>query len=619
MAAVPPPPARRRPRPGSLERPVNAKLYRGTWLLVGLPLLIAAFSVARPAPLPPPEQLSALDGRALKSLAKDLILFHSNRYPGTLGAINAAGWFRDQLRPYGLQIRTERFSAVVPRAGRLRLQNLLAVAPGRSPQTIVVMAHRDNDGTGPGANDNASGTALLVELARAYSVLTPAHTIVFLSSDGGAFGGLGAQEFLRHAPERRNVVAVINLDAIGGSGRPRLQIGGDTPRTTSGTLLETTAARIAKQTGRGPSRPSVVRQLVDLGFPFSPWEQAPFISRGIPAVTLTTVGDRPPAAADDTYGGLDANRFGQVARAAQDLLGTLDQGAEFVQGTSSYVYVGSRLIRGWAIELALMAMLLPFFAAAVDLFARCRRRRIPLGPALRSYRSRFAFWAWVALMFELFVLVGIWPGGSARPPDLAGSAARDWSAFGVLMLGILALAGWLVARDRLLPRRAVTGEEELAGYTVALLCLSALALLVVATNPFALLFLLPSLHLWLWLPNMRASPAWTRAGLIVLGFAGPALVLGSFAFRYGLGWDAPWYLLELRALGYVPFVVVVLVVPWLAGAGQLAALAAGRYAPYPDVAERPPLGPARRVVRRLVLGSRARRRETQRARRALGG
>src|SRR5205823_14423431 len=156
-------------------------------------------------------------------------------------------------------------------------------------------------------------------------------------------------------------------------------------------------------------------------------------------------------------------------------------------------------------------------------------------------------------------------------------------------------------------------------YTVALLCLAALALLVVATNPFALLFLLPSLHLWLWLPNLRASPAWAPAGLITAGFAGSALVLGSFAFRSGLGWDAPWFILELRNLGYVPFMAVVLVVPWLAGAGQVAALAAGRYAPYPSVGERPPLGPARRVIRRLVLGSRARRRATQQAKRALGG
>ena len=619
MAAVPPSPVPRRPRPGSLERPINAKLYRGTWLLVGLPLLVAAFSVARPTPLPAPEQPSALDGRALMTLTRDLVQSSSNRYPGSLGARNAAQWFRDQLRPYGLQIRSERFSAVVPRIGRLRLENLLAVAPGRTPQTIVVMAHRDNDGTGPAANDNASGTAALVELARAYSVLKPAHTLVFLSTDGGAFGGLGGAEFLAHAPERRNVTAVINLDAIGSPGRPRLQIGADTPRTTSGTLLETTAARIAKQTGRGPSRPSVVRQLIDLGFPFSAWEQAPFVSRGIPAVTLTTSGDRPPSPSTDTLDRLDAGRLGQVGRAAQDLLGTLDQGAEFVQGTSSYVYVGSRLIRGWAVELVLMAMLLPFLAAAVDLFARCRRRRIPLAPALRSYRSRLALWAWVALMFEFFALVGLWPSGASRPPALTGSAARHWSAFGILMLGVLTLAGWLVARERLLPRRRVTAEEELAGSTAALLCLSALALLVVATNPFALVFLLPSLHLWVWLPNMRTSRTWTRLALVAAGFLGPALVVGSFAFRYGLGWDAPWYLLELRALGYVPFVVIVLLVPWLAGAAQLGAIAAGRYAPYPEVGERSRLGPGRRVIRRLVLGAHARRRATESSRRASGG
>ena len=51
-------PERRRPRHGSLERPINGRLYRGTWLLVGLPLLVLAFSVARPAALQPPSHLS---------------------------------------------------------------------------------------------------------------------------------------------------------------------------------------------------------------------------------------------------------------------------------------------------------------------------------------------------------------------------------------------------------------------------------------------------------------------------------------------------------------------------------------------------------------------------------
>jgi hypothetical protein len=173
---------------------------------------------------------------------------------------------------------------------------------------------------------------------------------------------------------------------------------------------------------------------------------------------------------------------------------------------------------------------------------------------------------------------------------------------------LLALGGWLVTRERLLPRGKVGAEEELAGHTAALLALAALSLLVVATNPFALLFLLPSLHAWLWLPQMRRLGVAARVGVLALGFAGPVLLIGEFAGRYGLGWDAPWYLAELRIVGYVPFVVLPLLVVWLAGAGQLAALSVRRYAPYPDVAELPPRGPVRRVMRRTYLAVLNRRR-----------
>src|SRR6478736_5512785 len=335
MATVPPRTERRRARPGSLQRPVNGRLYRGTWLLVGLPLLVAAFSVARPAPLP-----------------------------------------------------------------------------------------------------------------RAF---LPAF-------DGGSAGGLGAAWFASHAPLRRDIAGVINLDAVGGSGRVRVEFNGDTPRNPSGTFLQTIAARISAQTGRPPARPSAVRQLVDLGFPFSLYEQAPFLTHGVAAVTLTSADDNPPDPLTDTEAGLRADRLGQVGRAAQDALGTLDEGLEFTQGTSSYLYLGSRLIRGWAIELVLLACLLPFLATAVDLFARCRRRHIPLGPALRAYRSRLGFWAWVVGLFELFRLLGAWPDGSGRPISPHSPVAHDWPAKSLLALGVFALAGWLVSRERLIPRRSITME-----------------------------------------------------------------------------------------------------------------------------------------------------------------
>jgi hypothetical protein len=201
MAVVPPEAERRRPRRASMERPVSGRLYRGTWLLVSLPMLVAAFSVTRPAPLPAPALPPAFDRQTAVQLAHQLTGLYPDRFPGSPGARKAAVWFSQQLAPYGYRTTSDRFSAVVPGYGRLRLENVLAVQPGLSSDAILVVAHRDDTGTGPGADDNASGTAALVELARAYATprgagtharASPAHTILFLSTDGGAFGALGA-------------------------------------------------------------------------------------------------------------------------------------------------------------------------------------------------------------------------------------------------------------------------------------------------------------------------------------------------------------------------------------------------------------------------------------------
>ena len=106
---------------------------------------------------------------------------------------------------------------------------------------------------------------------------------------------------------------------------------------------------------------------------------------------------------------------------------------------------------------------------------------------------------------------------------------------------------------------------------------------------------------------------------LLAGLSGPALLLWSFAGRYGLGWDAPWYVARLFVLGYAPAPGFVIALAWAAAAGQLAALAAGRYAPYPAAAERPPRGPLRRLIRTLVLAQRRRQRASEAEVRALHG
>jgi hypothetical protein len=76
------------------------------------------------------------------------------------------------------------------------------------------------------------------------------------------------------------------------------------------------------------------------------------------------------------------------------------------------------------------------------------------------------------------------------------------------------------------------------------------------------------------------------AALLVAGFSGPLLLLGSLAHRFDLGLDAPWYVVQLAAVGYVPLPAVGLALAWAAAAAQVAVLATRRYAPYPSRADR---------------------------------
>src|SRR4051812_26996824 len=118
------PQPRRRPRRGSLERPVSGRVYRGTWLLVGLPLLLAAFSVTKAPELAPPALPPAFDEQSARSLTAQLSDLYPDRSPGSAGALGARQWLVRQLRPFGLPISVDRFDATIPGVGRRRLENV---------------------------------------------------------------------------------------------------------------------------------------------------------------------------------------------------------------------------------------------------------------------------------------------------------------------------------------------------------------------------------------------------------------------------------------------------------------------------------------------------------------
>jgi Zn-dependent M28 family amino/carboxypeptidase len=104
--------------------------------------------------------------------------------------------------------------------------NVVAVLPGADPavrgEYVVVGAHLDHIGDwprlNPGADDNASGSAVLLEVARAAASMKtrPRRSIAFVWFAAEELGLLGAEHFSSHAPAGfTKCVAVLNLDMLG--------------------------------------------------------------------------------------------------------------------------------------------------------------------------------------------------------------------------------------------------------------------------------------------------------------------------------------------------------------------------------------------------------------------
>ncbi|MDX2043934.1 MAG: M20/M25/M40 family metallo-hydrolase [Acidobacteriota bacterium] len=103
--------------------------------------------------------------------------------------------------------------------------NVIAKLTGtENPELIyVVSSHFDSVQAGPGADDDTSGTAALLEAARMLAKHPQPATIIFASFTGEEAGLLGSREFVRVAQEKKlNIVGALNNDMIGWANDNRL-------------------------------------------------------------------------------------------------------------------------------------------------------------------------------------------------------------------------------------------------------------------------------------------------------------------------------------------------------------------------------------------------------------
>jgi len=99
--------------------------------------------------------------------------------------------------------------------------NLIAEIPGTSANQVVILgAHYDTVATTPGADDNASAVAVLLEASRLLKDVTPKRTLRFVAfaceeAPYMSLGSMGSQHHARQAKQRGEQIAMLCLEMVG--------------------------------------------------------------------------------------------------------------------------------------------------------------------------------------------------------------------------------------------------------------------------------------------------------------------------------------------------------------------------------------------------------------------
>lgn len=143
---------------------------------------------------------------------------HHVGVPAALEA--SAAYIEARLNALGHTVHSQHYTL----PGGARVRNLEIIIPGgaRREETIVSGAHYDSTHDGPGANDNGSGSAALLELARLLRDAAPARTlrlVWFVNEEPPFFHGddMGSMRYARLAVSRagEKVVAMLSLETMG--------------------------------------------------------------------------------------------------------------------------------------------------------------------------------------------------------------------------------------------------------------------------------------------------------------------------------------------------------------------------------------------------------------------
>lgn len=338
------------------DEPANK--VKGEWPASDSPLRIDLRAAgARNAPLPvlpPParkalaELPAAFDQRAMSASVQWLAApEREGRGLGSAGLLEAGSWVAEQMRSAGLTPGGENggwfqefpvesvpaasgSTASAPVKPGTTARNVIGVLRGSNPafegQWLVVSAHYDHlgrDGPGvrvselgqihPGADDNASGTAVMLELARVLAAAgAPQRTIVFIGFSAEEARLQGSRWFVQHPLPLplAGLRAVVNLDTVGHLGSNPLSV------LATGTAREW--APIVQ--GVGFETGVSLRSIAGNG---ESSDQQSFIAKGIPGVQIFSGANLDYHRPTDTADKVDSAGLVKVAMVTREIVSYL--------------------------------------------------------------------------------------------------------------------------------------------------------------------------------------------------------------------------------------------------------------------------------------------------------
>ena len=284
---------------------------------------------ATPGPPPDPIQsrLDRIDAARMMADVEALAAIPS-RHVNSPGASEAAELIASGFQEAGLEVQAQDFPLTYEEVFTTQ-RNVIGLIPGSDPDagTIVIGAHYDSRTVGlldvtspaPGANDNATGVAVLLELARALKDSAPRRTLLLIAFAAEETGSQGSrQTVIRFRADGRDVRAVVVFDIVGNSAG---EAGAGSIRAFAAPPLESPSqalARYAALVGADYVSAFDVAVQPDVDRPGRYSDHVPFSDSGIPAMRfIEAIEDlNRQHSGDDLPEFIDADYLGRVGRLA---------------------------------------------------------------------------------------------------------------------------------------------------------------------------------------------------------------------------------------------------------------------------------------------------------------